>query len=490
MLRGGNRAGLTLGAINTQAKRFVYRISTLVRTARIHAMSNQAMNYSLTVAANTSTKLVQLLGTVSLIGEGEVVHVNEFRLKVDRAMTRQIQLLNDYMHERGLGGFIVDGAVQAEEWRAVITVLMDAEEVVEEADNSAKLNLVLSDAGVGHVRFAPPLRLRTGTLGHVFGGEGQSVRIAAGRALALYVRACRALAATQSKRHKTRQVVNLSRVVQQLVELADDEPRHHLALICMKDASLDYQLRHPVNVCILALALGHRVGLSRSSLLDLGISCLVADIGMLDLDQELREKPGPFTRSEREELLQHVSDSVQFSIRGRQLDLAARRRSFVAFEHHMGFDASGYPDALHWEEPHLFSRMFAICELYDALTTTTPWRNAMLQDEAMTQVVEQAGHSLDPALVAAFVNMIGRYPLGTAVLLDNGEVGVVYLNHPDPAEASRPIVRVVVDSQGQPVRQARILDLRDRADGGYERSIVRSVAAESLGIDLKRALYA
>lgn len=404
-------------------------------------------------------------------------------------MTRQIGMLNTYLRERGLGGFILDGPVEAEEWRAVVTILMEAEEVVEEMDASPSMNLRLNDAGVAHVRFAPPLRLRTGTLGHVFGGEGQSVRIAAGRALALYVRACRALAATQSKRHSTRQVVNLSRVVQQLVELADDEPRHHLALVCMKDASLDYQLRHPVNVCILALALGHRIGLSRSSLLDLGLSCLVADIGMLDLDQELRDKPGPFTTAEREELLQHVSDSVLFSIRGRQLDLAARRRAFVAFEHHMGFDASGYPEALHWEEPHLFSRMFAICELYDALTTTTPWRTARLQDEAMTMIVDEAGRSLDPALVAAFVNMIGRYPLGTAVLLDNGEVGIVYLNHPDPAEASRPIVRVVVDGQGQPVRDARIHDLRDRSDAGFERTIVRSVAAESLGIDLKRALY-
>ncbi len=483
------RAGLTLGAINTQAKRFVYRISTLVRTARIHAMSNQAMNYSLTVAAATATKLQQLLGTVNLIGEGEVVHVNEFRVKVDRSMNRQIVLLNDYLRERGLGGFLIDDAVTADDWRTALAVLMEAEEAVDEIDASPGLNLRLSDEGVAHIRFAPPLRLRTGTLGHVFGGEGRSVRIAAGRALALYVRACRALAAAQEKRHRTRQVVSLSRVIQQLVELADDEPRHHLSLVAMKDASLDYHLRHPVNVAVLAVALGHRLGLSRSALLDLGLGCILADMGMLDLDDELRHKPEAYAVVDRRELERHVVDSVQFSIRGRQLDLSARRRALVAFEHHMGFDMSGYPDALHWEEPHLFSRVFAICELYDALTTSTPWRAARLQDEAMTEVVEQAGKTLDPALVAAFVNMIGRYPLGTAVMLDTGEVGIVYLNHPDPNEATRPMVRLVVDGTGTPVRGPHIHDLRDRGDAGFHRSIVRSVAAESLGIDLKRALY-
>lgn len=485
------RNRIDLRSLNDNGRRFVYRLSTLIRTAHIHAMENQAMRYSLQVAAASASRLVGDLGTVVLMGEEDTVHLNDFRVKVSRSMIGTIKYFNAFMHERGVGGFEVSAPTERKDWLVVVNVLLGALPAPEGGDASPSLNLQLHEVGVGAVRFAPPLKLRKGALGSVHGGEARSVQIETARSMQLYVRALRTMDALNRSEGRGRATLGLSRVVQYLVEHAVEEPRHHLAFLSMKEQDIPYMVQHPVNRTILAVALGSRIGLQRGALLDLGLCGMVADLGMLAVDPLIREKDGPLSPEERAAVERHPLDSVRIALGSGRLDIATRRRIITGFEHHLGFDHGGYPSVLRWGRLHLFSRILAVCEVYDALTTTTPWRMAMLPDEALAELVEAAGRSLDPALVDAFINMVGRYPMGSALALSTGEVGVVYLNHPDPRDHLRPVVRLVLDARGEPLTGSVILDLRERdASGGYARTPVRVIRPEELGIDVKRAMFA
>jgi len=485
-----SRKRMDLRALNENSKRFVYRLSTLIRTAHIHAMDNQAMDYSLQVASASATRLVTDLGHVLLLGEEDTVHINDFRIKVSRSMVATIKHFNGFVHERGVGGFEVNGPTEKLDWQKVVNVLLGALPVPPETDASPSLNTQLKEMAVDNVRFSPPLKLRKGALGNVHGGEGRSVQMDTARSLQLYVRAIRAVDAAQRSGGKGRAGMGLSRVVQYLVEHAVDHPRQHLALVAMKEEDVPYGVQHPVNRTILAVALGHRIGLNRSALLDLGLCGLIADMGMMSVPMEIREKDGALTADERAQMERHPLNSARYVLGSGRLDISLRRRLMSAFEHHLGFDHGGYPDVLRWGNLHLFARILAVCEVYDALTTTTAWRMAVLPDEALATLVEMAGKQLDPALVSGLVNMLGRYPLGATLALDTGEIGVVYLNHPDPSEQLRPVVRLVVDVRGDPVRGSIIYDLRERNPaGGFTRSAVRVVKPEDLGIDLTRTLF-
>ena len=156
----------------------------------------------------------------------------------------------------------------------------------------------------------------------------------------------------------------------------------------------------------------------------------------------------------------------------------------------MGADLGGYPKALEWQGQHLFSRIFAVAETYDALTTSTAWRDGLLPDEALSVMMQEAGVSLDPALVTHMVNLLGRYPLGTTLLLSSGEVGVVFSTPVEAENVLRPVIKLLLDTQGEPVYGSQIVDLRERDEvGRFLRNVVKSVDPDSLGLDINRALY-
>ena len=487
---------LDLRRLNTNGKRFAYRIATLIRTARLHRMDNSAMDYSLKVASASARQLVEELGDVVLMGESDTMHVNDFRLRFERSLIGQISHLNLFLHQRGVGGFLLSGTSEPSDWRSVITILNDASVLQEEVginvnvvDGSAELNSRLGDLGVGTIRFAPVMYLRRGTLGGQYGGEGESVRVAASRTLQLYLRALRAVDSMQRKVGGKHMHLGVSRIVQYMVDQAFEDPRQHLALVNLKTGS-SYMLRHPVHTMVLAIGLGQRLGMSRATLLDLGLAALTADLGMVELPETLRSKGSNLSREERDLIERHPLDSANAILEGNRFDLSVRRWLRCSFEHHLGADLGGYPKTLQWENLHLFSRIFAVCETYDALTTSTAWREGLLPDEALAVMMQEAGLSLDPGLVTQLINMLGRYPLGSVLLLSTGEVGVVFSTPLESEHVLRPVVKLLLDAQGEPIQESQIIDLRERDEvGRFLRSIAKTVDPVSLGLDVTRSLY-
>jgi hypothetical protein len=96
----------------------------------------------------------------------------------------------------------------------------------------------------------------------------------------------------------------------------------------------------------------------------------------------------------------------------------------VCLHHHEKIDGSGYPDALAGDHISLAARLGAICDVYDAVTSARPYKQAWDPGDAIRQMAQWKGH-FDPKLFQAFVKTVGIYPVGTLVKLQSGRLGVV-----------------------------------------------------------------
>src|SRR5690606_25148450 len=157
----------------------------------------------------------------------------------------------------------------------------------------------------------------------------------------------------------------------------------------------------------------------------------------------------------------------------------------AAHEHHMKVDLSGYPRPVRPRRLGFFSRLIAVADGYDAATTrrsyqSDPWEPAAVLKEMWLN----PGRGYDPVLVKALINLLGIYPVGTAVILDTFEVAIVAGPGSDPEQLHRPLVRIALDGQGARHATPGVLaDLcRTGANGDYQRTIVKVTSPDRYGL--------
>lgn len=182
---------------------------------------------------------------------------------------------------------------------------------------------------------------------------------------------------------------------------------------------------HSVNVCLLSLATGRFAGLSRHHLVQLGVGALLHDIGRVVIDESALNNPGRLTNEDWAQVRLHPQEGALaiMAATGHGQEIAAA----VALEHHLRADGSGYPD-LGGRKPHLFSRIVAIADAYDAITSYRPYRPARTPNEALRVLLEGAGTVHDGDLLRVFIEMMGIYPPGSLLRLADGRVVMVTSN--------------------------------------------------------------
>ena len=128
----------------------------------------------------------------------------------------------------------------------------------------------------------------------------------------------------------------------------------------------------------------------------------------------------------------------------------------VCLHHHEKFDGSGYPRGLAGTQISLLSRIAAVCDVYDAVSSTRPYKPAWSPAEAIRRMAEWKGH-FDPQVFQAFVKTLGIYPIGSLVRLSNEQLAVVVEQHPDSLLTPR--VRVFFSARSRTPLPQRLLDL-------------------------------
>ena len=249
------------------------------------------------------------------------------------------------------------------------------------------------------------------------------------------------------------------RVVQLLIDqlLAAETNLVGLTTIRCHD---EYTYNHSVNVCILSLAIGQRIGLSKQKLCELGMAALFHDIGKSEIPLAILNKPSEFSREEWEVMQKHPLYGVKKLMKLKGLDALSARIIAGAFEHHLYCDFSGYP-RLPYKRLSLFGRIISIADCYDGVTSSRVYsRIPQPPDKALRFLLSRSGKIYDPILLKLFVNCIGIYPIGTLLLLDSQELCVVMENNPNPEKWNSPRVKIIADAKGAEVNGA-IIDLAD-----------------------------
>jgi HD-GYP domain-containing protein (c-di-GMP phosphodiesterase class II) len=249
-------------------------------------------------------------------------------------------------------------------------------------------------------------------------------------------------------------------------------PSLMLATVRNEDETTFY---HSVNVCLLSVVVGSALGVTGENLRYLATGALLHDLGRVLLDEAALTKPGSLTGREWAQVRLHPQEGAQAILAGTGpgIEIAAA----VALEHHVRLDGDGYPD-LRGREPHPFSRIVAVADVYDAITSRRPHRPARTPQEAMEALTMGSGTAYDPGIVTAFLQVMGEHPPGSLLRTGGGELVMVTDSGGDSLSGL-----VVLDAEGHKVPDPRQVDL---APG----EVVTQVLAEDAGIDPAEMLEA
>lgn len=182
-----------------------------------------------------------------------------------------------------------------------------------------------------------------------------------------------------------------------------------------------YTYLHSVAVCALMINFARHLELDAQQVQDLGVAGLLHDVGKVAVSDEILNKPGALSKGEMQAVRGHP-------VAGHRLLASSQGAPELALElclrHHEKVDGTGYPGGLKGEQLSLAARMGAICDVYDAVTSNRPYKQAWTPCEALTEMQKWRGH-FDPALLDRFADSLGIYAVGTLVRLSTGELGIV-----------------------------------------------------------------
>ncbi len=217
-----------------------------------------------------------------------------------------------------------------------------------------------------------------------------------------------------------------------------------------------YTYTHCINVSILGVILGKKLGYSRQKLQLLGMAGMFHDVGKAVIPDAVLNKPGKLNEKEMNIMRTHPLRG--FEILKNQKDIPEEVLR-AALEHHEKFDGSGYPRGLKGDEISEFSRLLTVVDVYDALTSKRVYKDPLPPGKVLAMMYQWRVSDFHPNIVEEFIKSLGVYPVGSFVQLSSGDHGVVIdLNATDPL---RPKVKVVYDGA---LRQVPVSEV-DLAEG-------------------------
>lgn len=246
--------------------------------------------------------------------------------------------------------------------------------------------------------------------------------------------------------------------------------------------SNEYTAEHCLNVCVLAIAFGRHLRMDERELHLLGLCGLLHDVGKMRIPTAILDKPGRLTAEEFEvmkghtvaghELLQETGDRLH--------ELALD----VALNHHERPDGGGYPRGLGAREISEFSRIIAIVDTYDAITSNRCYAPEQPSADAQKIIFQNRGGQFDDELALQFIQAVGPYPPGTMVELRNGMAGIVLAGKPKFRHL--PTVLLLRDADKQPMEERTVdLDLTDSGSLSKEFLIRRTHPDGTFGLSVR-----
>jgi HD-GYP domain-containing protein (c-di-GMP phosphodiesterase class II) len=458
--------------VQRAGRSLIFALHGALRAIKLYPLENAAVQKALSEVANQAKEMLSFEDSIEIRVAGEVIFVNATRLRLDLENFASFSHFLSLLRTAEVGALRVEKEVGQRDWMIFLSQLVSPTPGV--ASPYEDLVNRLTTAGVFSITIERPS-------GNESGGTTSSKE----RAKRTYAHG---VAVTKDLMESVRlgqapNVKKIKRVIQTIVDqiLADETSLVGLTTIHDYD---EYTFTHSINVCIFSVALGKRLGLSKLQLYDLGLAALFHDIGKSRVPAEVLNKPTNLTDEDWRAITNHpwLGLLALFQVRG--TNELAYRAMIVAYEHHMKADMTGYPRPVRARQLSMFSKIVAVSDAFDAATSrrvyqTSPWTPA----DVVRETRDNPRRGMDPVVVKAFINLTGIYPVGTLVVLDTMELGIVHSINPMSEMLSRPIVRIIGDPMGNVLHPGELVDLADMDQHGtHRRTIIKTENPERYGI--------
>jgi putative nucleotidyltransferase with HDIG domain len=189
--------------------------------------------------------------------------------------------------------------------------------------------------------------------------------------------------------------------ISQLTQAYDATLESWSRVLDMRDHATD---KHTQRVADLTVKLASKMGVPESELQNIRHGALLHDIGKMGIPDHILQNPAGLSESELHIMQTHPEKAFQLIT---QIEYLAPAMD-IPYCHHEKWDGTGYPRGLRREEIPLAARIFAVVDVYDALTTDRPYRSAWSQAQALKYIHEQSGQHFYPEAAQAFIDMMSR----------------------------------------------------------------------------------
>ena len=452
---------------------FILTLYQALRAMKLYPVGHASVQRALDDLGAIAADITASEGELELRVSGEFIFVNGTRLRLDLDNYAAFSHVLSVFRVSGIGILHANGTPSARDWQVLLSLTQSGGSASPQ-DRLYEISEKLVAADItAFVLSEPP---------EESGEERERSRERAKRTYSQSVAVTKDLM-TSVRMGKSPNIKKIKRVVQSIVDQILNEETSLIGLTTIRDYD-EYTFTHSVNVCIFSVALGKRLGLSKLQLYDLGMAALFHDIGKSRVPLEVLNKDGGLTDVEWRQIADHpwLGVLALFQLRGTQE--FPYRSMVVAQEHHMKTDLTGYPRPIRPRHMSMFSKIVAVADGFDAATSrrayqTVPYNPA----EVMKEMRDNPRRGMDPVVVKAFINLTGIYPVGTLVVLDTFELGVVHAVNALPDMLARPVIRIISDAMGNLRKPGTLADLADRKeDGTFVRTIIKTENPERFGV--------
>ena len=229
-------------------------------------------------------------------------------------------------------------------------------------------------------------------------------------------------------------IKGVEKVLDQLVEAATSDASGLIYINDLKSYD-EYTYHHSLSVSLLSIATGQAMGLHQDDLVRLGRCALLHDVGKQLIPIEVINKSGKLTDEEFDLIKGHPTNGA-FTLKAKALG-DMELWGAVMF-HHEKVNGKGYPKGLKGKNIPLFSRIIAVADVYDAITSYRSYRKPMPPAQAYEVICSEVEQSFEYDIVKSFTERIELYPLGSVVELSDSRIGKVIEND----DKKRPVIKI------------------------------------------------